>query len=462
VLTANRWGAERTIETALEARTADRGAIYGSGWEAVTSLRPLVRGALAYDQLSAAYQDAKLVLDDTAEPTLVYDAVNSRVFDALASGALVLTNCERGVRELFDAEFPTWSSAAEMGVRLDELLRNPRRRSELAERYRREVLERHTYERRIRQLTSFVREQNDALVFSLKVGAPDPIQAERWGDLHFARALARALRRLGHRTRVEILPEWTDPASAMSDIAVHIRGRSDYRPRPGQFNVLWAISHPETLDHSLAAAYDLICVASEAYARELSDRIAVPVRVLEQATDPRIFFRDPEPARAHDLVFVGNSRGVTRKILEDLLPTDLDLAVLGGGWRGTRAAGHVVAEHIPNDELRKVYSSAAIVLCDHWPDMRSAGFRSNRLYDALACGAMVVCDDVAGLTGSLGDAVVTYGDSSELDPLLRRLLADPEERARRTRGARQRVLDGETFDDRARSLLQWVEELRTS
>ena len=42
------------------------------------------------------------------------------------------------------------------------------------------------------------------------------------------------------------------------------------------------------------------------------------------------------------------------------------------------------------------------MLADHWDDMREHGFISNRIYDALACGAVVVSDDVAGLDGRFG------------------------------------------------------------
>jgi spore maturation protein CgeB len=259
---------------------------------------------------------------------------------------------------------------------------------------------------------------------------------------------------------VDILPDWDAPGSSSFDVAIHLRGRSEYPPSPGQFNVLWLISHPETFAGELADGYDLVCVASEAYARKLRERTSVPVRVLDQATDPRVFFPDPDPALAHELVFVGNSRGVRRKILDDLLPTRRDLAVWGSGWRNGAAEAHLQGEYVANAELRRVYSSAAIVLCDHWPDMRAEGFLSNRLYDVLACGSLVVSDRVAGLDGRLGTGVVTYEDPAELEPLLERLLGDPAERSRLVSGARSLILAGETFDDRARQLLGWVTELR--
>jgi O-antigen biosynthesis protein len=458
VFTGDRSAAPDAIAIAFSARRHERGAIYGGGWTDIKRLRHAVHDTIADDGLPGTYSRAKLVIDTATGSSPIDGGVGPGLLDALACGALVLTTRDLGARELFDDELPTWSTATELGQQLDSLLAAPGRRTELASRYRQTVLDNHTYGHRARHLRRIVREHNDRLSFCLKIGAPGPEQAQRSGDLHFATALGRALRRIGHRWRVDNRAEWDAAESSSFDVAIHLRGRAEYPPSPGQFNVLWLISHPETLSDAAAEAYDLVCVASEPFAATLRERIATPVRVLEQAADPRTFFHDPDPAFAHELVFVGNSRGVRRKILDDLLPTARDLAVWGGGWEGTAAERYVHGEHVANDELRKVYSSAAVVLCDHWPDMRASGFRSNRLYDALACDALVVSDRVAGLDDSLGDAVLTYDDPTELSPLLERLLQAPEERRRRTRGARERILSGETFDDRARQLVAWVRD----
>ncbi len=95
---------------ARAARGASASLVYGKDWEQVPELAPYARGELPYEELPLLYPSAKLVLDDTQGPTLPYGAVNARVFDALAAGTLVITNCESGVRELFDEEFPVWSS----------------------------------------------------------------------------------------------------------------------------------------------------------------------------------------------------------------------------------------------------------------------------------------------------------------------------------------------------------------
>jgi O-antigen biosynthesis protein len=179
----------------------------------------------------------------------------------------------------------------------------------------------------------------------------------------------------------------------------------------------------------------------------------VPVAVLEQGTDPDVFFPEADEAHAHDLVFVGNSRKVMRRVLADLLPTEHDLAVWGGDWDGLIEARHVVGTYLPNDEVRRAYSSAAIVLNDHWDDMREHGFASNRLYDAVACGALVVSDRLDGLEERFGGAVVTYETAEELRTIVDHFLANPEERAARGAAGRELVLANHTFAHRVDALL---------
>jgi spore maturation protein CgeB len=153
---------------------------------------------------------------------------------------------------------------------------------------------------------------------------------------------------------------------------------------------------------------------------------------------------------------VANSRNVLRPIVRDLLPTGHDLAIWGANWEGLIDTSAVVAEHVPNSELRHIYSSAGIVLNDHWEDMREHGYISNRIYDALACGALVLSDEVPEMGERFGDAVATYRSARELRELIDRLLADPAERRRRAERGRAIVLAAHTFSHRVDELLSLV------
>ena len=455
--TGNRWGEQRAIEGAVTPRSGERFRVYGLGWNAIERLSPYEHGPVAYGRLPAVYASAKLVLDDTQSPTLPYGALNARVLDALAAGALPVTDCAAGVHELFDEDFPVWTSAETLRAQLDELLGDEQRRQSLARRYREIVLREHTYAHRAVQLRRLLIEHQERLTFAIKIGAPDRAAAAQWGDLHFAQALARELRRRGHRALVQTLDEWEDEAGLRYDVALHLKGLTRYHPKPGQLNVLWSISHPAELTAEECDGFDLVCVASTAFAEQLRELTTTPVVVLDQATDPRVFHPDPRPGLAHDLVYVANSRNVLRPMMRDLLPSDRDLAVWGANWAGLIPASYVLGEHIPNEELRHVYSSAGIVLCDHWDDMRECGYISNRVYDALACGAFVLSDDVRGLQERFGDSVATYRTKAELHELIEQFLRDPAERRRRAERGREIVLDSHTFAHVTGVLLEEIE-----
>jgi GT2 family glycosyltransferase/spore maturation protein CgeB len=456
VYTGNRWGEERAIERAIAPRKNERFRVFGKGWHDNAAMARYDQGPVGHERLPQVYASAKVVVDDTQSPTLPYGAVNARVLDAIAAGTLVVTDCATGAREMFDDEFPVWDSAATLRTQLDSLLDDEPRRRRLVDRYRRQILRDHTYANRAAELGSILVEHEQRLTFAIKIGAPDRRSAPRWGDLHFADALARELQRLGHRTLVQTLDEWDAEEGLRRDVTIHLKGLTRYEPKPGQFNVLWSVSHPDELSAEECNGFDLICVASPSFAAELGERTTTPVIVLEQATDPRIFRPDPRPELAHDLVYVANSRNVLRPIMRDLLPVDRDLAVWGANWEGLIPSSLVVADHVPNDQLHQIYSSAGIVLCDHWDDMRRHGYVSNRIYDALACGAFVISDDVAGLSERFGEAVVTYRTPAELHGLIDRFLSDPNERRRRAEHGRAVTLEAHTFTYVANSLIDVI------
>jgi GT2 family glycosyltransferase/spore maturation protein CgeB len=455
VFTGNHWGAERAIARALPEIAASRSvAVYGRGWDEVPAVGPFARGHADYDQLPEIYRGAAIVLDDTAGPTKPYGAVNSRVFDALAAGTLVVTDNPVGVHELFDDEFPVVEDPADLPAKVESLLIDEKGSRRLVKRYREIVLERHTYERRARELRQILVDWAEATRVEIGVGAPDWEVAPSWGDYHFGRAIQRSLERRGHPARVSLLPEWTARHAARSDIVVHLFGLVEREIRPSQVSILWVISHPNRVRDEMLAVHDLTFVASDTFAAELATRTERPVIPLHQATDPGRFHPTPG-GPAHELLFVANSRGVRRRIIDDLTPTTHDLAVFGRGWTPDLLdPRHLLGEHVPNEELAGYYSAAAIVLNDHWPDMAENGFLSNRLYDAAASGGFVISDEVDGLETEFNGGIVAYRDAAHLRALIEQFLADPDGRREHAERARAAVLTRHTFDDRVDELLR--------
>jgi GT2 family glycosyltransferase/spore maturation protein CgeB len=454
----NHWGHERGIQTVLPTLVAQGRtvALYGKGWDTVPDVASIARGPLPYEDLPAAYADAAIVLDDTAGPTLPYGAVNSRVFDALASGTLVVTDNTTGAREVFGDLLPASDDQAGLVALTERYLADPAARRRLADELRALVLERHTYAHRAAELREILVEWASAPHVDIAVGPTSWEVAESWGDYHFGRALQRAFQRRGHPARLRLRPDWDGPASGRADVALHLFGLAERRTRPGQLSVLWVISHPELVTAEMVENHDVVFVASDSFARSLTERTGREVLPLHQATDPDRF-RPMEGGTPHELLFVANSRGVRRRIVDELTPTERDLAVYGKGWAPELLdPRHLRGEHIPNHELPGYYTAATIVLNDHWPDMAENGFLSNRLYDAAACGAFVVSDRVPGIDEQFDGGIVAFGDGAELRDLIDRFLDDPVGRSEHGRRAMAAVRARHTFAHRVDEILRVV------
>jgi glycosyltransferase involved in cell wall biosynthesis len=273
----------------------------------------------------------------------------------------------------------------------------------------------------------------------------------RWGDHHFAVSTARALGRRGWLTRSWCQAELPEVDHDAADAVLLLAGGVDLTPVPGRPTVAWLI-YPRQLDVAALRHLDHVHVASSRLAATLAAD-GVPATPLLQATDPSRF-RPVPGGPHHELLYVANSRNVHRRIPDDLLPTDHELAIYGLGWTEELVdTRHVVGDHVRNVDLPAYYTAADVVLNDHWDDMRDQGFLSNRLYDASACGTCVVTDHVDGLEAVFGDAVRSYRHPEELRTEVAALLADPARRRDLGDRARETVLAHHTFDDRVDALL---------
>jgi hypothetical protein len=291
--------------------------------------------------------------------------------------------------------------------------------------------------------------------FCIRVAARDWEAAERGGDAALARSLARALGERGQRALVQVEADAEDAAGEGFDVLLALRGRPLPAPDPSRLNLIWLISHPEEASVAELNRYDRVLVASRSHAERLREQIEPPVEPLLQFTDPALFHPAPDAAAKHELAFVGNWRGVYRRIVWDAIEAGRPPALYGEGW-DLLAPEHAVAERVPHAELGRLYSSCEILLCDHWDDMRRHGFVSNRVFDALACGTFVLADDNPALAAELPGAVPTYSSPDELGELIDRYLADPEARRKMVERGRALVLAEHTAERRAEQLIAIV------
>ncbi len=292
---------------------------------------------------------------------------------------------------------------------------------------------------------------------------PDRAAEPRWGDTHFAAALAAALARAGHRATTHIRPAWSDDAVTRADVVLHLRGRDAWTPDdptarerpPGQRRVLWVISHPDDVTDRELAAHDLVVVASVDHAATLSTRVATPVHPLLQAADLRRF-RPPGPvpsAATTGIVVVANARWPYRRGPRWLDEGGWPYTLHGANWGGRPEERHWTGGLVANDDLADVYAQADVVVADQYGEMSRLGFVANRLFDVAAAGGFAITDAAPGVAEVFGDDVPTYDSAAELDHLLRHFLARPRDRAHHAHRAMLTVRRHHGFDHRVRDLL---------
>ncbi len=293
-----------------------------------------------------------------------------------------------------------------------------------------------------------------ALRWALKIAAPGGEKGDLWGDVHFARSLARALTARGQDAVLFRHGAHHVTATRMDDVVLGIRGLDPIRPIPGKVNAVWVISHPDDVPVEELLDFELVYAASTSWAAEMTRRTGRLVEPLLQATDTAL--RPDRSVAVGDgsrPLFVGNTHARRpRQIVLDAVATGVPVEVHGPGWEGVLPDGHLRSSYVANDDLLTLYRTHGLVLADHWGDMATHGFLANRLFDAVAAGARVVCDDVPGVE-ALEGAVQVYRTPEELA-----FLCSPEGRSRWPSDEEMtvisdRVAAAHSFDHRAGTFL---------
>lgn len=253
--------------------------------------------------------------------------------------------------------------------------------------------------------------------WAIKICAPAGRPGSVWGDTHFARGLANALRRRGHTVVVDAYDARNRDSGYLDDVSVSIRG--PYRMDPPRWGVSmeWIISHPDEITRAEAAAHDRVFAAAVGWSRRTGEKWGIRVDPLLEATDTDLFH--PRGLdRGTDIVFVGTARGIARPSVVAPLAAGIPVKVYGPDWRPFIPQAAIAATSIPNTDLPARYETASVVLNDQWPAMRREGFIAMRPFDAVAVGGRVVSEDVEGIEEIFQGAVVAYRDVTHLVELL--------------------------------------------
>ncbi len=237
----------------------------------------------------------------------------------------------------------------------------------------------------------------------------------------------------------------------------------------GRRAVNWFSDHPAEFEPGLevASSYDAFHLASSWAAGRHRERGHLNASWLPfGCDDERHRPLDPgEPpllASLGRVVLVGTHYPERQILLRHLAGLPVD--VYGPGWE--RAAGDphvgpmVRGGSLPPSFWRRLYGSAAAVLNIHYgafgPDAVSGHLASTRVFEILGCGALQIANRQGDLVRLFRDGEEFLGFSSgdELRAQVERALADPVSARRIAAAGRAAVLEGHTYLDRARLLVE--------
>ena len=306
----------------------------------------------------------------------------------------------------------------------------------------------------------------DRQIWVLKCPAPEGEKKVRWGDYAYAVALKRYLDRMGMYTIIDLHEDWDCEVNA--DVVLVLRGREFYRPDRRNAKclyIMWNISHPEMVTEEEYRLYDVICVGSLHYARELQKKLDIPVYPLLQCTDTELFYPDKESEkkRGKDYLFIGNSRGVARPCVLWAAKDKLPLKIWGAGWKAMLGPDKTMVQEvfIENSQIPELYRSARVTLNDHWKDMLDYQFVNNRIFDALACGLPVISDCCDELQEIFPDAVLYYNNKEEFDQCVKEIENHYDEVKAKVDAQWPMIREKYSFEERAKELVGIVENYRT-
>lgn len=239
--------------------------------------------------------------------------------------------------------------------------------------------------------------------------------------------------------------------------------------------VMWTIDTIKPFDHRISLApyfRAVFCGGTEMIEALRGSKIEQGPFWLPFACDPEIHCpaQLSSQEKAHfgcDIAFVGSLHPELYPARINMLTalTPFDLGIWGPGASRLRARSPLRAnvrgdETTPN-EWTRIYSSAKIILCAHYdgpgPECRQA---SPRVFEALACGGFLVCDNQPDVTALFEDGqdLVIYKSLEDLREKVMYYLAHDQERHAIAANGQHKVLTAHTYRHRVARMLELLSE----
>ena len=298
------------------------------------------------------------------------------------------------------------------------------------------------------------------LSFVIQLPVPEERNQHSWGDYYFGQSLCRALERRGHRARTQVKENWGQRQDER-EIDIALMGNIAYTPRSGNLTFVWMI-----YNNFMRSPYSRLKKADHVFVagQPLLDRIASFLgdercSLLPQAFDADIMAPPKAGTNRNGVAFVGRARDYSRPVIAQAFESGAPLKLWGEGWQDTPVAEFFQGNRLPNAELPVVYGEAEVVLNDHHSSMRNQGIPSNRIFDALACAAPVITDNVAWLPEDMAPYVYKVSDAAEFGEAYVAVRRETEDFKEKRRQFAREMRETHSFDQRAKQIVDKAQSL---
>jgi glycosyltransferase involved in cell wall biosynthesis len=154
-------------------QTHHRCLIWGGMWRGIVPDDWIVSDYISKEDSAKVYRQARIILGDHHDDMREEGFICERNYDALASGALLISDAVLGMEEVID--IPVYRTPADLERLLDHYLNNEEERQALVARLRQQVLEEFTFEKRAEQLLELLKELVPATLRRRRNPPPAPM-----------------------------------------------------------------------------------------------------------------------------------------------------------------------------------------------------------------------------------------------------------------------------------------------
>lgn len=240
------------------------------------------------------------------------------------------------------------------------------------------------------------------------------------------------------------------------DLIFVVHGRKFAARWPARFNdyrtAVWLVDEPYEVDDTSqwSPSFDTVfCNDPSTLHRHRN------AHYLPMCFDPHVH-RDDGSNRRYQVGFVGNYSPLRQRYLHALENASLLDYVVGDRWRGSALSAYCIAGNVPAQRVAELYRQTEIVInifreTHHYNAQRIPAVAINpRIYEALACGAVVVSERRESIAETF-HVLPQFGSPTELVEIVRGLLADSDALSR---VRSQSNLTCHTYRDRLSSVLR--------